>query len=149
MIVLYHEMRKMKENVSEIKEEDIVKVNCSFCGKEIDCPKNMLKSKKHACYDCFKKIGDEIPAKEVGKIHVDFDMGQFEEDMPSFLAENATATTFPEIWKMHKIEIKKMSKKEMAKEMFFRGAETMAYALNDFSKELESEDERTLNKKTE
>ena len=142
-------MRKMKENVSEIKDEDIVKVNCSFCGKEIDCPKNMLKSKKHACYDCFKKIGDEIPAKEVGKIHVDFDMGQFEEDMPSFLAENATATTFPEIWKMHKIEIKKMSKKEMAKEMFFRGAETMAYALNDFSKESESEDERTLNKKTE
>lgn len=142
-------MRKMKENVSEIKEEDIVKVNCSFCGKEIDCPKNMLKSKKHACYDCFKKIGDEIPAKEVGKIHVDFDMEQFEEDMPSFLAENATAATFPEIWKRHKIEIKNMSKKEMAKEMFFRGAETMAYALNDFSKELESEDEQTLNKKIE
>ena len=142
-------MRKMRENVSEIKDEDIVKVNCSFCGKEIDCPENMLKSKKHACYDCFKKIGDEIPARELGKIHVDFDMEKFGEDMPSLLAENTTAVTFPEIWKNHKKEIKNMSKKEMAEEMFFRGAETMAYALNNFSKELESEDERTLNKKIE
>jgi len=35
-------MRKIEENVYEIKDEDIVKVNCNFCGKELDCPKNML-----------------------------------------------------------------------------------------------------------
>jgi len=37
----------------------------------------------------------------------------------------------------------------MAEEMFFMGAETMGYALNNYTNELESEDGRTLNKNME
>lgn len=52
-------------------KERTVKVNCSFCGKEIECPENMKNSEKHACFDCFQKISrNPRKRKKIGKVHV-------------------------------------------------------------------------------
>ena len=37
------------------KPEDEVNVNCSFCNKQIPCPKDMLSYEKHVCDECFEK----------------------------------------------------------------------------------------------
>jgi len=58
--------------------------------------------KKHAFYDCFKKIGDKLATRELGKIHFAFDMKKFREDITSINKENTTVVVFQEMWKNHK-----------------------------------------------
>jgi len=97
--------------------EEIVKVSCDFCGKEIECPEHMLDSPKHCCYECFQKIGDEIPKEDLDQIHVDMPLEQFMDD----LASQATETIFPMIWSRAKKEKSNLSKKELAESMFYAG----------------------------
>lgn len=106
--------------------ENIVRVNCNWCGKEIECPENMLdKVEKHMCFTCFKKSGDEIKPEyvESGKVHIDIPTKEFAEEMPNIIASAFVEKVFPELWKEHKEEIKEMSKKEIAREMFGFGIE--------------------------
>lgn len=61
-------------------EEKQVKIKCDFCGSEIFCIERMLKSKKHACFDCFKKLS--LKGKGVKNLHVDIPkerLGELEE----------------------------------------------------------------------
>lgn len=58
-----------------------VKVNCSFCGKEIECPEDMLeKSKKHMCYECFQNAGELAKGEDLGEVHVDIPMDEIEDE---------------------------------------------------------------------
>lgn len=50
---------------------EISKAKCSFCGKEIECPENMKKAKKHCCADCFLKIMANPPKKGLKGLHAD------------------------------------------------------------------------------
>jgi len=110
----------MKESL-EIKES--VKVNCSFCGKEIDCPKDMLqKSKKHMCYDCFQNAGKLAKGKDLGEVHVDIPMDKMDELIPENLTNSLVEEAFPDVWKERKEELKAMSKRDLAEEMFGTGA---------------------------
>ena len=35
-------------------------VKCSFCGKEMDCPEEMIEAEVHVCPDCIRKDKSEI-----------------------------------------------------------------------------------------
>lgn len=105
-----------------MNEEETVKVNCNYCGKEIECPKNMLNEvEKHACLDCFKNL-DKKQFNNVGaKVHVDIPLDEAIENIASEFASKQTKEVFPEIWADHKNEMKDMSKKELAEKMFDEG----------------------------
>ena len=109
----------MKES-QDIKES--VKVNCSFCGKEIECPKDMLqKSKKHMCYDCFQNAGELAKGADLGEVHVDIPMDKMDELIPENLTNSLVKEVFPDVWKERKEELKAMSKRDLAEEMFGAG----------------------------
>jgi hypothetical protein len=101
-------------------DTESVKVNCTFCGKEIECPKDMLqKSKKHMCYDCFQNAGELAKGEDLGEVHIDMPMDELiPENLTNFLVEEA----FPDVWKERKEEFKAMSKRDLAEEMFGAGA---------------------------
>lgn len=107
-----------------------VKVNCSFCGKEIECPEDMLEdADKHACMDCFDK-GEELfkgmSEEEIGKIHVDLPLQQLNFKMAERLADQLVKEEFTEVWSELKDDFKESSKKELAEEMFWQGANMAA-----------------------
>ena len=95
-----------------------IKVNCSFCGKEIECPENMLNSKKHMCYDCFQNAGELAKGEDLGKVHVDIPMDKMDEMIPENLTNSLVEEAFPDVWKERKEELKAMSKHNLAEEMF-------------------------------
>ena len=72
----------MKEH-QNINYKKSIKVKCSFCKKEIECPENMLHSKKHMCYDCFQNAGEIAKGENLGQVHVDIPMEKMDEDEQS------------------------------------------------------------------
>ena len=129
----------------EEKKPKSINVNCSFCGKGIECPENMKNVEKHACFECFQKLGEKIPAEEVarGRIHVDMPMGKAEEMLPGIMASLAAEEFFPMAWKEKKSELKEMSKKEIAKYMFAAGAGVISEHILHLLKEAERQDKET------
>jgi hypothetical protein len=99
-----------------------VKVNCSFCGKEIECPEDMLEgAEKHACFECFEDRENKFEGmseEEVGKIHVDMPLEELSQKMAEDLADELVEQEFSEVWSELKDELKESSKKELAEEMF-------------------------------
>lgn len=117
-------MIEKRERINHGK--DMKKVNCSYCGKEIECPEDMLNVEKHICYECFKNSENKIKPGEIGKAHIDIPMDKVSEEMPDMLAESCTNNVFPDIWTEYKEEVKEFSKKELARTMFKLGAGIMA-----------------------
>ncbi len=110
------------EEVQDIDNKS-VKVNCSFCGKEIECPEDMLqKSKKHMCYDCFKNAKELVKEEELKEIHVDIPVNEMNEFVSEHLTNSLVEEIFPNVWKERKKELKEMSKKDLAEGMFRIGA---------------------------
>ncbi|MBI2647598.1 hypothetical protein HYW99_03915 [Candidatus Woesearchaeota archaeon] len=106
-----------------MEQNNSVKVNCDFCGKEIECPKDMLeKSKKHMCHECFldklEKGGNE-PLKDV---HVDFPINKLIPEVANNMTNEMVDEMFPKVWEERKHQLKEMSNKELAYEMFGAGA---------------------------
>jgi hypothetical protein len=100
-------------------KDEIVKVNCSYCGKEIECPMNMLdKVEKHACFNCFQNLPK---SESKAKVHVDMPMNEAIENIADEFANKQAKEVFPDIWTKHKDEMKEMSKKELAEKMFGEG----------------------------
>jgi len=130
--------RKIEEMAKEMKELELPegsdnnepqKVNCDFCGREMECPKGML-DKKQMCHECFyervEKGGDENgPIKNV---HVDIPTDKLISKTADGMANDLVENLFPELWSEKKDELKELSKKELAFEMFGAGAYT---ALNN------------------
>ncbi len=110
-----------------------VKVNCSFCGKEIECPEDMLKdAEKHACFECFEDREDKfagLSEEEIGKIHVDYPLEELNSRMAKDLADELVEQEFSEVWSDMKDDFKESSKKELAEEMFWQGASMAAGTL--------------------
>lgn len=112
----------MKES-EDINGKESVKVNCNFCSKEIECPKDMLqKSKKHMCYECFQNAGELAKGEDLGEVHVDIPMDKMGELIPENLTNSLVEEAFPDVWGERKHELKAMSKRELAEEMFGAGA---------------------------
>ncbi len=103
--------------------KDSVKVNCNFCGKEIECPKDMLQdAKKHMCYNCFQNAEELTKGENLGEVHVDIPMDKMDEIIPESMATSLVKEAFPDIWSERKDELKDLSKKDLAEEMFGAGA---------------------------
>ena len=97
-----------------------VKVNCSFCGKGIECPKHMVEeSKKHMCYECF--ITYEPNDEEIKDVHVDMPMDKVPEFIASEMTDKAVEEAFPIFWSERRYDLKGMSKKDLAREAFNSG----------------------------
>ena len=125
--------------------KESVKVNCTFCGKEIECPNDMLqKSKKHMCYECFQNAGELSKGEDLGQVHVDIPMSRMDELIPENLTNSLVEGAFPDVWKERKEELKAMSKRDLAEEMFGTGAyiaiQQMLYTMKQMDK---AEDEKS------
>jgi hypothetical protein len=112
--------------------KNIIKVNCSFCGKEIECPEHMAKKvEKHLCFECFNSedkistLGREEEFKKKvlsGKIHIDIPLCKLKDKLPEVLAEKLTEEVFSMIWEKLKKDVGEYNKKELAEKMFYQGA---------------------------
>lgn len=112
----------------------MLKVSCSFCGREMECPEDMMSSEKHACFKCFSEIRKNPNREDLGRIHVDVPRSEMDDLMPEFLVEKFVEKVFPLLWDDKKSKFKEMSKKEVAKEMFGAGALVFQDALADMKK---------------
>jgi hypothetical protein len=107
--------------MKDFKNSTIVKVKCDCCGKDIECPEEMLKtSKKHMCYTCFqdpmsvKNFNDD----ELKNVHVDIPTEELTDTVADNFASMMVDEAFPKIWSEKKEELKELSKKDLSKEMF-------------------------------
>ena len=98
------------------------KLNCDFCGKEIECPEHMLNSKKHVCFECFDSKKEELVKEEVGKLHVDIPPDKAVDFISDNLVDLLLDDVFPNLWKEAKKDVKEMSKREVSEAMFASGA---------------------------
>jgi len=123
-------------------KEQILKVKCSFCGKEIECPKDMIDTEKHSCFECFEKLKDSWSDIEKGKIHIDMPSEKLNQVLPEVLTDSMVEKIFPKVWSDKKQELKQLSKKELAREMFGAGA---YIAIDNMIKMHKSEQEKKNN----
>lgn len=130
----------MEMEIKDFSKSKSVKVNCSFCGKEIECPEEMLeKSKKHMCYECFNTI--EPPDEEIKDVHVDIPVDKLPETMASGMADRMVEEVFPGLWSERKNELKEMSKKDLAVEMFGAGVYLGVKAFMESMKKIEEDEQ--------
>ena len=116
-----------------------VKVNCDFCSKEMECPETMLKTaKKQMCFECFNN--KNYPDEELKDVHVDIPINEIQENVCSEMADKMVNDIFPEMWQSKKEELKEMSKKNIAEEMFGAGVYLGVKAFLETLKEAEEED---------
>lgn len=115
-------------------DENSVNVNCDFCGKQIECPKDMLEtSKKHMCHECFLERTKNGSDEELKDVHVDFPTENLIEETANKMVNQMIDEVFPDMWRERKEELKELSKKDLACEMFGVGAYV---ALSDLMKAL-------------
>ena len=106
-----------------MEQNNSVKVNCDFCGKEIECPKDMLeKSKKHMCHECFLDKLEKGSNEPLEDVHVDFPTNKLIPEVANNVTNEMVEEMFPKVWEERKHQLKEMSKKELAYEMFGAGA---------------------------
>ncbi|MBN2423163.1 hypothetical protein JXB41_08120 [Candidatus Woesearchaeota archaeon] len=99
-------------------DKKLIKVNCSFCNREMNCPENMIDSQKHVCSECFLNPTILKQVEGLSKVHIDAELDSFHELIVNSMVEEV----FPKLWKDRKKELKELSKKELAEEMFGCGA---------------------------
>ncbi len=87
-------------------KEQMLKVNCSFCGKEIECPRDMVNTEKHSCFECFEKLKDNWSDIEKSKIHIDLPPEKLNEVLPEVLTDSIVEEIFPQLWIDKKTGIK-------------------------------------------
>ncbi|HMA83970.1 MAG TPA: hypothetical protein VKP59_07065 [Candidatus Thermoplasmatota archaeon] len=101
--------------------QKMVNVTCDFCGREMECPEELLEtSKKHMCSICFKNI-DSFKDQDIGEVHVDMNNDEIDEIVAENIANELTKQAFSLMWSKEKNRLRKMSKKEMSKEVFAAG----------------------------
>ena len=102
----------------------IVKVKCDCCGKDIECPQEMLKtSKKHLCYNCFQdpKSVKNFKHDELKNVHVDIPLEEVADEIADKFVTMMVNEAFPRVWSEKKEYLKELSKKDLSKEMFGAG----------------------------
>ena len=106
----------------DFSNSKIIKVKCSFCGKDIECPEEMLKtSKKHMCFECFQKSDTLKIDRDLKNVHVDFPIEELTDIAADNFAQSFVDEVFPKLWSEKKEEFKELSKKDLSKEMFGTG----------------------------
>lgn len=123
----------------------IIKVKCCICGKDIECPEEMMKtSKKHMCYACFqnpknfKKFTDD----ERKNVHVDAPIEELADTFADNFASMMVDEIFPKLWSEKKEEFKELSKKNLSEEMFGVGVFMGIQAFMDYMQEMEKNNKK-------
>jgi len=128
--------------------EKVVKVTCDCCGAEIECPQEMMKtSQKHLCSSCFKnpKNFEKFTEEERRNVHVDIPLEELADTTADTLAEIMTKEAFPQIWSEEKGNLKMLSKKELAEEMFAIGVYMGVQAVLDSMNECDENGKKAKN----
>jgi len=130
-----------------------VKINCSFCGKEIECPENMLNTEKHACFECFEKImekkeGEKMTEEDIEKIHVDIPRDKADEIADNYMIESVMSEAFPRFWKDEKEKLKDMPRRDAVYYAFGSGAKTMLDLVKQMEEEIEKRKTKTNSEET-
>ncbi|MEM0492698.1 MAG: hypothetical protein QXS02_01875 [Candidatus Thermoplasmatota archaeon] len=131
----------MKAMEKAIESPVMVQVKCDWCGKEIECPEEtMKKTKKHMCYECFtdKKNIKSLQKEEPGTVHINMTLDQMIDKISEDFSRGLTDDVFPEIWRDKKIDLKELSKKDLAREMFSAGVFFGVQAFMDSMQNLEN-----------
>jgi len=115
--------------MEEKKKESGAEVKCSFCGNDTSCDRCKAEpasaaGAEHVCYDCYQKMGGQLPENVKDKTHICVSEEQMAENMRRFL-DDTTARAFDELWNTEKKNLKEMSRQELAKAAFFEGARFM------------------------
>lgn len=124
-----------------------VPVDCSFCGKRIECPPDMLETaKKHMCSMCFEDADNLLKnGEELADVHVDIPRKEFDTKISNTMTSEMVEDLFPEVWQERKEELKELSKRDLAEEMFGAGAylafRSMMESLRKTEKEMEEKNE--------
>ncbi len=116
----------------------VVKVKCDACGKDIECPEEMLKtSKKHLCFTCFQdpRSTKDFTDEERKNVHVDIPMEDLTDEMADRLATTMVDDVFPKVWSEKKEEFRELSKKDLSREMFGAGVYLGVQAFMDYMNE--------------
>lgn len=128
--------------IKDFSDVNSVKVNCDFCNKEMECPETMLKTaKKQMCFECFNN--QNYPDEELKDVHVDMPISEIHVKVCSEMADRMVDNVFPEMWQNKKEELKEMSKKDLAEEMFGAGVYLGVKAFLETLKEAEKEEQNT------
>jgi len=117
----------------------ILKVNCSFCGIEIECPEEMKDMEKHLCFNCFQNLS-EHEFEDIEKIHVEIPSDKLEDIILDALMTCIINDLFPRFWKDKRRQLKNMRKKEMAKEAFAAGASATFHLMRELGEKLDDDD---------
>ena len=118
----------------------IIKVKCCICGKDIECPEEMMKtSKKHMCYTCFQnpKNYKKLNKDERKNVHVDIPVNNLMDTIADNFTSMMVDELFPNLWAEKKEEFKELSKKNLSKEMFSAGVYMGIQSFMDYMKEME------------
>jgi len=128
------------------EKEKMIKVNCSFCNKEIESPESMMNSEKHSCWECFDKIKDELPHDEIHRMHVDIPRDKADKMMCDMLTENLEDEEFSLFWKKEKEILKDMPRRDAVFHAFSHGAKSMFYLMINTEKEAEEHEKEFAEK---
>jgi hypothetical protein len=118
----------------------IIKVKCCICGKDIECPEEMMKtSKKHMCYLCFQnpKNFKKFSNDERKNVHVDIPVDNLMDTIADNFMSMIVNELFPNLWSEKKEYLKELSKKNLSKEMFSAGVYMGIQSFMDYMKEME------------
>jgi len=128
----------------DYKNSKIIKVTCDFCGKDMECPEEMLKtSKRHMCYTCFQnsKSIKNVRDEELKNIHVDAPMDELTDTIAENFADAMVEDVFQDMWSKKKRDLKELSKKDLSKEMFGAGVYMGIQAFMDSTRDLEKNED--------
>ena len=135
--------------IKDFESSKIIKVKCDFCGKDMECPEEMLKtSKRHMCYTCFQNSKNikNVRDEEIKNIHVDVPMDELTDTIAENFADNMVEEVFPKLWSEKKADLKELSKKELSKELFGAGIFMGIQAFMDSMRDLEKNKETKTGK---
>lgn len=129
-----------------------VKVNCSFCGKAIECPENMLNAEKHACYKCFEGIlkgGEKMTEEEIERVHVDIPRDKADEIADNYMINSVVDGAFPRFWKDEKERLKDMPRRDAIYYAFGSGATAMLGLVKQMEEEAERREKSKNNERSQ
>ncbi len=106
----------------------------------MNCYEEGCDAVKHLCFECYQQH-EEISEEEVDKMHVENPPLEAREEMIQAMVQSIEEEIFPQIWEGEKEGLKELSKKEIAKFMFSKGAEVMAEEIIGDVKKLPKEDD--------
>lgn len=127
--------------MKDFSDKKIINVKCCICGKDIECPEEMLKTaKKHMCYKCFQnpKNFKKFNEDERKNVHVEIPSNELTDNIADDFASMMVDEVFPKLWSEKKEDLKDLSKKDLSKEMFgvgiFMGIQAFMEYMQDMNK---------------